>query len=396
MNKNWKNKKIILTSLMACVMLTTIGSTKSEISIEMPLAHTATYDVTTEPASSDAAADTATDSSVLKDEAILCSNYFSYGEGSVFVTIEKDGGATEDTLDEGTTDNIDDVDNLDEVVETPEATDSTEMTEGAEDTTEATQGSMNNTGIASSLNLIDACFSEDEKMAIQQGTHRELKIIFHQAQENELKKTDLTLLEDVLKDSKENKKELTFSNYTQILIKKKNLEDSKWENLTKLQGKVKISLDVNQDDQMIGNTFYLAALKDDTYELLEDTDSYMETITCEIDGSYTYAVCYEEEQEEPTVTEAPKKQENFFGQLLHDDLCVWHFFLVGIFVIGLTWILAIRSNKARGIVLLVVDLLCVVLALLGHCKWDWIVTIFAVVVLTALHVLKWKLSSKNI
>ena len=107
MNKKWKNKKIILASLMACVMLTTIGSTKSEISIEMPLAHTATYDVTTEPASSDAEADTATDSSVLKDEAILCSNYFSYGEGSVFVTIEKDGGATEDTLDEGTIDNID-------------------------------------------------------------------------------------------------------------------------------------------------------------------------------------------------------------------------------------------------------------------------------------------------
>lgn len=316
-----------------------------------------------------------------EDEAIMYSSYLKYGEGSVFVTVNKDSNDSEE--ESGT--EIEDIDNLEEVQEATEQPVEEETAEPEEDV--AADSTMSNTGILSSKNLIDACFTEDEKTQIMAGAHYELRVTFHNASEKEMKKTDISLMNQALEECEENVGDLSFGNYVQIIVEKRTDAASKWETLTSFNEGVKVQVDIKSDYQVAGATYYLVELMDDSYEMHEDEDMYMETFTSEISGSHAFGLCCKE-QEEELVTPEPTKQPSFVEQIFTGDLCLWHMFMCGTFVIGFTWILAINSTKKRTIFLGVIAVLMIAMGVFGSCSYDWPFAIAFLVILALLHLLR--------
>ena len=103
----------------------------------------------------------------LKDEEILESSYYAYGEGCFFITINKDSGSATKEADSVTTSNIDNPEeSTNAPTDTPEATGTADGTDSTDETE-----TMLNTGIISSTALIDACVSQEEKDAVAAGAN---------------------------------------------------------------------------------------------------------------------------------------------------------------------------------------------------------------------------------
>lgn len=347
---------------------------------------TVAYEDTTEETTDTAeeATTETTDGTEINEEPVLNSTYFAYGEGCIFVTVNKDSNDTEETSEETT--ELDNVDNLEEL----EETETPEETPEAQSVTEETDYAANmvNTGITSGKALIDACLTEEEKQTVIGGANQELRVTFHNAQEDELKKNEVSELGDALNEYQESMDGFCFSNYVQITFEKRNLETGKWETMKELLQPVSVELDILSEVRVSGYEYYLIKLGENGSELLEDDDQYMETITCEVDGSYTFGLCYVDKEEEETVetTPIPTEPQGFWNRLVSDDLCLWHWFTCAILVIGLTWIAAINRVKIRRIFLIVMSVICIAMAILGHCSWDIPVTISAIVLMILLHV----------
>lgn len=378
MNLKMNMKKWMAVGLLgACVCVTTAGAsvvTNKNYEWKETIASTSLENTVDDDTTESSVEETS------EDEAIMYSTYLEYGEGSVFVTVNKDSNESE----EETGNEIEDIDNLEEVQDTTEEPEAEESTEPEE---EVTESAMLNTGILSSQNLIDACFTGEEKTQIMAGEHFELRVTFHNASEKEMKKTDISLMNQALTECEESVGDLSFGNYVQIIVEKRTDEASTWETLTSFNEAVKVQIDIKNDYQVAGATYYLVELMDDSYEMHEDEDLYMETLTCEISGSHAFGLCCKE-QEEAVVTPEPTEQPSFIEQIFTGDLCLWHMFMCGTFVIGFTWILAINSTKKRTIFLVTTAVLLIVMGILGSCSYDWPFAIVFLVILALLHLLR--------
>lgn len=336
--------------------------------------------------------DTATDQPMdvenasMEDVKISSTTYINYGEGGVLVNVIKDSASSEEDTEQA---EENDIDNEEETQAT-----TTEEVSTEEDS--LAQGfSMNNTYICSSVELVDACLSEEEKNEVIAGGTKELRITVHVASEEELKQRQLEEIGTAMDDYMLATTGLSFCNYLQITVEKKDAETGKWKKMKNFETPVKISVDILPEFQNEKGSFQMLVPNGKVYDLLDDEDTYGQTITFSMRGTGIYALCYQVEIEENNTTPAPTSKPSFVGKLVTSDLCLWHWFMCAFFIIGLTWVAAINAKKKRVIFMGIMDVIFLICAILGRCLYCWCFLAAFVIILFLIHVWKTKRMAAN-
>lgn len=340
--------------------------------------------------------DTATDQPIdnenasMEDVKITSTTYINYGEGGVLVNVIKDSVSSEEDAEQA---EEKDADN-DEEAQTTTTPEGTEEALTEEDS--STQGfSMNNTYICSSVELVDACLSEEEKNEVIAGGTKELRVTVHVASEEELKQRQLEEIGMAMDDYMLATTGLSFCNYLQITVEKKDTETGKWKKMKNFETPVKISVDILPEFQNEKGSFQMLVPNGNVYDLLDDEDTYGQTITFPMHGTGIYALCYQVEIEENKTTPAPTSKPSFVGKLVTSDLCLWHWFMCAFFIIGLTWVAAINAKKKRVIFMGIMDVIFFICAILGRCLYCWCFLVAFVIILFLVHVWKTKRMAAN-
>lgn len=288
------------------------------------------------------------DTTEFKDEEILYSSYYSYGEGCFSVElVKKDLDVT---------------------------------------TNGAIASSMGNTGIASSQQLLDACLSETEKTELETGVNKEIRVVMKQMVAEGLTESQNELMEQAMKEYTKLYKGFQVGSYIKINIEKKN-ENGKWKKVKELNNDIKLFIDVPKISQISdAKAYYLLQIRNGEYFITEDEDHYLETMTVTVSGAAMCAIGYNLPVVETTPTAKPATQPSYWKQMVSGDFCVWHWFDISILIIGITWLLAIESKKIRIIFLSVMSILCLIMAIMGNCGYDWPLAIGCIVVMVLVHI----------
>lgn len=283
-----------------------------------------------------------------KDEEILYSSYYSYGAGCFSVElVKKDLNVT---------------------------------------TSGAVSSSMGNTGIASSQQLLDACLSEAEKAELEAGANKEIRVVMKQMVAEGLTDNQNELMRQAMEEYTKTYKGFQVGSYIKISITKKN-EKGKWNKIKELNNDIKLFIDVPQISQISdAKEYYLLQMRNGEYYLTEDEDHYLETMTVTVSGAAMCAIGYNLPVVETTPTAKPSTKPSYWNQMVNGDFCVWHWFDISILIIGITWLLAIESKKIRIILLSVMSILCLIIAIMGSCVYDWILAIACIVVMVLTHI----------
>lgn len=282
-----------------------------------------------------------------KDEEILYSSYYSYGEGCFSVELVKE--------------------------------DLDVTTKGAIAT------SMSNSGIVSSQQLLDACLSEAEKAELEAGVNKEIRVVMKQMVVEGLTDKQYDLMEQATEEYTKTYSGFQTGSYIKINITKKN-EEGKWKKIKELNNDIKIYIDVPKISQISeAKEFYLLQIRNNEYSIVEDEDNYLETMTVSVSGSAMCAIGYTLPVVEITPTVVPTSQPTYWGQMTSGDFCVWHWFDISILVIGITWLLAVDSKKIRIVFLAVMSIICIILAIMGRCVYDWPLSAGCIVLMILVH-----------
>ena len=316
----------------------------------------------------------------IEDSKLFQTTLVNYGEGCILITLRKD--TVVDMDQDKTTDGDFDADNAEEI-------------EPTEEDTEQESVIMKNTGINSKVELIDACLTEEEKAAVAAGSTKEIKVTFHYAKEDEIKRRKLEELATAMDDYMLATTGLTFCNYLNISVEKQDETTGKWKKIKKFNQQVEVAVDILEDYRTDQGNFCVIAPIGKTFEMREDSDEYGETFTIDIDGSGYYVLCHQDEIDQPSQTVKPTKKLNYFQKLMDEDLCLWHWFMCAFFIIGITWVAAINAKKKRLVFMIVVDVLLLACALIGRCLYDFIFLVVFVFLLFLVFVWKTKNMQKK-
>lgn len=395
---NKKNKK---TKYFATAILTMMGlglggmqltTAHAITNLRLPVVSTSnTEDVTDTPEVTDAASVDAS-SSEFPDEDILDSKYFSYGQGCLFVTLEKDDSTSGDDADTVT----------EQPEESAEPTDGmdTEDTVATEDVASAgaVTSSMANSGILSSKNLFEACLTAEEQQELFEGDNKEIKIIIHKMDLSEVDSDTVTAMDDAVETFSAKEKGFSQGDYISINVKKKN-KNGKWKKVKQFNSKLEFLLDIPKEMQIDTADYSLISVNGGEAELLKDSDNYNGVMTVSVDqpGVYAFASVMPVKDSQPTVTPAPQSNKSglalFWERMNNEAFCLWHWFFIPFLILGITWILAIDNKKIRTIFFAVECVIGLVLAIAGHCEFDWPFFIGLVVILGAIY--GWRLYSQR-
>lgn len=326
----------------------------------------------------------------IEDSKLFQTTLVNYGEGCILVTLRKD--TTADMNEDPTTDGEFDADNAEEIEPTEEPI---ETSDPLDEETSQESVIMKNTGISSKVELIDACLTEEEKAAVAAGSTKEIKVTFHYAKEDEIKRRKLEELATAMDDYMLATTGLTFCNYLNITIEKQDETTGEWKKIKKLKQQVEVAVDILEDYRTDQGNFCVIAPVGKTFEMREDTDKYSETFTINIDGSGYYVLCHQDEITQSAQTMKPVKHSNYFQKLVEEDLCLWHWFMCAFFIIGITWVAAINAKKKRLVFMIVVDVLLLVCALIGRCLYDFIFLVVFAFLLFLVFVWKTKSMQKK-
>jgi hypothetical protein len=387
-----KNKKIAAAMLCTMLGMTSFSmafgtNDRMDFNEKIALTGQTGYDTQESAAPTETASNGITE---LEDEEVMESTYYAYGEGCFFIMIDKGNGDIAEGQDET---EKGDVDNPEESTASPTGT--PEITETPQVDSETTKDSMVNTGIMSSKALIDACATEQEKEKVEAGANLAIRVTFADVTENEMDEKDVSLMGEVLDDYMASNPNFSFGNYVKITFEKKDLTSGKWKTIDKLNSPVKLCVDIVSDYQEKNGSYCMIQLKGDTYEKLKDEDDYAQVITFSTEESSVYGVCCDEKTEKTTATPIPTKKPNFLNGLMSNTICLWHWFMVAMFIAGATWLLAINSFKIRTIFLVIMELISLLLAILGSCKLDWPLAIVFMLCMLAIHVVRTILKKKK-
>ncbi|MBQ3602124.1 MAG: hypothetical protein II992_13160 [Lachnospiraceae bacterium] len=300
---------------------------------------------------------------VLEDESIYYSTYISYGTGCFFVSVEKENLKSANDVASGSG-----IGNL-----------------------------MDNTGIVSSKNLIEACFSQEEISAVASGANEELQVKISFIEPESLNQKKYSLMMEALEQYRQEfggSLEFNLTDYIKITVSKKN-DLGKWEKVNNFNNQLDIMLDIPSESQFIdAESYYLLQLQGNkAYTLIEDTDNYNELLSVSVTGSSICAMACTNVIEEPVETVAPTQRPTFWKQLNDSKFCLWHWFSISILIISMTWILAVERNKNRLIFTTIMSIISVVLAVMGSCKWDWIILVISLFLMWITNI--WKITKKN-
>lgn len=283
-----------------------------------------------------------------KDEEILYSSYYSYGNGCLSVELVKE--------------------DLDVTTNGVIAT------------------SMNNSGIVSSQQLLDACLSESEKAELEAGMNKEIRVVMKQMVAEGLTDKQYELMEQATEEYTKLYKGFQIGSYIKINIAKKN-EEGKWEKIKKLNNDIKFYIDIPKISQIPeAKGYYLLQFRNGEYSITEDEDNYLETITTSVSGSAMCAIGYTLQTVEATPTIVPTAQPNYWRQMTSGDFCVWHWFDISMIIIGITWLLAVESKKIRIVFLSVMSIFCIALAIMGRCIYDWPLAAGSIILMALVHI----------
>jgi len=325
---------------------------------------------------------TTTDNGELKieDKAISDSTYFTYGQGCFFTTVVKDEK---------------DADGQEVLTETTQEPQQQSGTESDSQNIDVSSGDvMANTCVVSSLELFNACFSEEEKAAMAAGTNMELRITFHNADEKEINKKSMNKLEENMNECMAETLFMELRGYVQITVEKKNLTTKEWETIKKFNNPVGVRVDILSDYMVQEGDYCLIGSKSVAGDSFDDLDEYQETLTINAVKSDFYALCFTPTTEEPIATAAPVKQATYWDKMMDkNEACLWHFFMIPFILLGFVWIVAINRKKNRVVFMAIIDMILLVCAILGKDWIDWAVFGGSVFVLFIVHVLKtnsWK------
>lgn len=342
-----------------------------------------------DPTGGDTATNQPTDieNASMEDIKIANTTYINYGEGGVLVNVIKD---SQDSEEDAAQAENNDADNEEAIQTTttpePEVTGDTLVEED-----HSAQGfSMDNTYISSSVELVNACLSEEDKNEVIAGGTKELRVTIHIAAEEEVKQRQLEEIGTAMDDYMLTTTGLSFCNYLQITVEKKNTETGKWKKMKNFEIPVEISVDILPEFQNEEGFFQMLAPNGNVYDLLDDEDMYGQTITFPMRGTGIYALCYQAKIVENETTPVPTAKPSFFGKLMTSDLCLWHWFMCAFFIIGLTWVAAINAKKKRLIFMGIMDVIFLVCAVLGRCLYCWCFLVAFVIILFLVHVWKTK------
>lgn len=283
-----------------------------------------------------------------KDEEILYSSYYSYGSGCFSVELVKE--------------------DLDVT------------------TNGAIAATMNNSGIVSSQQLLDACLSESEKAELEAGVNKEIRVVMKQMVVEGLTDKQYDLMEQATEEYTKLYKGFQIGSYIKLSISKKN-EEGKWKKIKKLNNDIKFYIDIPKISQIPeAKEYYLLQIKNEEYSITEDEDKYLETMTTSVNGSAMCAIGYTLPTVEATPAIVPTAQPSYWRQMTSGDFCIWHWFDISIVIIGITWLLAVESKKIRIVFLSVMSIFCIVLAIMGRCVYDWPLAIGSIILMILTHI----------
>lgn len=296
-----------------------------------------------------------------KDEQIMHTSYYKYGQGCLTVEIVKED---------------------------------LEVT-----TNSAIAISMNNSGVISSQQLLDACFTEAEKAELESGVDKSIRVKLKQMVEEGLSSKQYEILDEAMETYQKEYKGLEIGSYIKVNISKSN-DEGKWKKIPSLNTELKLVMDIPKISQISeARGYYLIQLreKEDTYTIAEDEDDYLEIITAPVSGSAMCAIGYQlPVVEKPVETIQPTENPGYWTRMTSGgEYCFWHFFELSILIIAVTWLLAVDSRKVRTVLFTVISILCIILGMFGHCTYDWPITNGCIVIMAFTHVIKTVVLKKN-
>ena len=331
-------------------------------------------------------------SEYIEDENILFSEYYAYGQGCLFVTIEKDTDTYEETeeSEDITSETEEDVTLDTDTAEEEESETGTDEQSEEEETateeadTEKVVNSMENTGIVSSVNLVEACLTKEEQLELVNGANKELRVTIRSIDESKLKSNKMSSLH-----SAENELEdYSFGECYRFTIRKKEA-DGTWKKISKFYKDLEIFLDIPSELQEKNAEYSLIQLEKEGYNLIPDTDNYGVIMTVKVDSSSELKMCYKTKgNKKVETTPAPVEKKSFWTKLNEDEFCLWHWFDFSILIIAITWIVAINGKKARTIFMAIMSVITITNAIMGHCGWDWPLAVGVIILMVLVYI--WK------
>lgn len=283
-----------------------------------------------------------------KDEEIMYSSYYSYGEGCFSVEMVKE--------------------DLDVT------------------TNGAIAASMSNSGIASSQQLLDACLSEEEKAELEAGTNKEIRVVMRQMVKEGLSDKQCEILDSAMEEYTKDYNEFEVGSYIQINISKKN-EEGKWKKIKNFNNDIKLYIDIPEFAQKKeAKQYYLLQIRNGEYTITEDEDAYVETLTTSVSGSAMCGIGYTLPVAKAKPTVEPTAKPSYLHHLMNGDFCIWHWLNLSMLLISITWLLAIERKKIRIIFLSVMSILSVVMAIMGCCGYDWPIAVGCILVMVLVHI----------
>ena len=162
------------------------------------------------------------DGEYIEDENILDSTYYSYGNGCLFVTVQKEVEQSVTATNEAG------------------AVSDSAVQESAS-TGSAVSTGMENTGIVSSRELVKACFTEEEQQALINGENKELRIIIRNKDKSRIDEETLASMDEAVESYSADMEGLSFGDYISVIIKKKN-EEGKWKKIKEFYSDLRIYL----------------------------------------------------------------------------------------------------------------------------------------------------------
>ena len=229
-------------------------------------------------------------------------------------------------------------------------------------------------------NVIKSCLTEEEIKAVEKGEKIEI-VLTVQKMDTVVSKSDKKQIEKAAATMEQQIPGLTVGQYVDISVMKK-IGSADWKKLSKLNDEMEISIDVPDELEKDGRSYFIMRNHDGSCYLLDDQDDQADTITIRTGLFSTYAIMYTDIATSQWSQNATQSLNEGAIRGEADAVCHWHFMILALLVIFVVLLYVMRkSSLAVRLSMLAVNAVSgLAFAMVGTCNLDWICFILDMII----------------
>lgn len=219
-------------------------------------------------------------------------------------------------------------------------------------------------GVVSSQQVIDGCLTEEEKLRVANGDSVDIRVIVSRKTDTGITEDDRQKITEAGDQLGQSVPGLNLGEYLDIQLDKR-INGAEWENIAQADQDIEITIDIPDDLQFDGTTYFIIRCHNGECVTLKDLDDDPKTITISTAYFSSYALFYTKSDQE-TVEDA-------IIQVQKSSSCMWHVFMIvalAAYVIVQFGIEEERRKRIRWPMFIGFTVMMLVFLILGSCSLD--------------------------